>query len=186
MVTIMHNFLKTKMFYPLIWISNWVYQEVRDIGFRKILRAFYSCSHRLKIRPFAIVPMHCSYIIVMFCNTFLITSSIILHLNARLILTKLSGSTSVASDEGSSQQLLLSHSVITVSAILGSRENRIFRVLYGVQLFLNSLAQSLYTSERASFSPSLTYFFSGTTFMQVFCRRRSICHFLQAGFSFYR
>ena len=128
MVTIMHNFLKTKMFYPLIWISNWVYQEVRDIGFRKIVRAFYSCSHRLKIRPFAIVPMHCSYIIVMFCNTFLITSSIILHLNARLILTKLSGSTSVASDEGSSQQLLLSHSVITVSAILGSRENRIFRV----------------------------------------------------------
>ena len=125
---IMHNFLKTKMFYPLIWISNWVYQEVRNIGFRKILRAFYSCSHRLKIRPFAIVPMHCSYIIVMFCNTFLITSSIILHLNARLILTKLSGSTSVASDEGSSQQLLLSHSVITVSTILGSRENRIFHV----------------------------------------------------------
>ena len=32
------------------------YQEVRNVSFREILRALFSCKHRFEIRPFALLP----------------------------------------------------------------------------------------------------------------------------------
>ena len=76
----MQNFPKSNIFYPLIWIRKWLeyqevrnHQEVRNISFRKILCALFSCCHRFEFRPLALLPMYCFYIILMFCNTFLTT-----------------------------------------------------------------------------------------------------------------
>ena len=42
--------------YPLIRMRKRTYQGVRNVRFRKVCRALFSCNTRFEIRPFALFP----------------------------------------------------------------------------------------------------------------------------------